>query len=67
MQTIIGGDELSEKRPVGRPFSENPKLAKVSVRIDAEEKEILDDYCKRTNISQADGVRKGIRCLKKQK
>lgn len=58
---------MSEKRPVGRPFAENPKAHKISVRLDDEEKEILDDYCKRTNVSQADGVRKGVRCLKDKK
>ena len=58
---------MSDKKPVGRPFAENPKSHRISVRLDDEEKEILGDYCKRANISQADGVRKGVRCLKNEK
>lgn len=55
------------KRPVGRPPAENPKSVKLTVRVDAEEAEILDAYCERAHVSRADGVREGIRGLRNKK
>ncbi len=58
---------MSDKRKPGRPFSENPKSVKLTVRIDAEEAFILDDYCIRADVSRADGVRTAIKGLKDKK
>ncbi|HEX2938556.1 MAG TPA: ribbon-helix-helix protein, CopG family [Ruminiclostridium sp.] len=57
---------LSDKK-AGRPFSDNPKLVKLTVRIDNNEAEILDDYCERTKKKRADGIREAIRDLKDKK
>lgn len=56
---------MSDTRKAGRPFAENPKATKLTVRIDKEEAQILDSYCERKMISRSDGVREGIRRLKK--
>lgn len=60
---INGGDLLSDKKSVGRPFVENPKSQKLTVRVDNSDMKILDDYCQRKNVGRADGVRDGIRSL----
>lgn len=49
---------------VGRP-TDNPKEERITVRLDAECSNILNDYCKRNNVSKTDAVRIGIRKLKK--
>ena len=56
---------LLDARKVGRPPSDNPKATKLTVRIDAEETKILDNYCEQKKVKRADGVREGIRRLKK--
>ena len=58
---------MSDKKKSGRPFSDNPKSVKITVRIDNNETQILDDYCERTNKKRADGVREAIRDLKQKK
>ncbi|MCL2851930.1 MAG: hypothetical protein FWE20_02685 [Defluviitaleaceae bacterium] len=58
---------MSDKKNVGRPFAENPKSQKLTVRVDNSEIRILDDYCQRENVSRADGVRNGIRLLQDEK
>nr|DAQ19493.1 MAG TPA: Alginate and motility regulator [Caudoviricetes sp.] len=55
---------MSDKKKAGRPFSENPKSVKLTVRVDCETVDILDAYCRKNNISRADGVREGIKALK---
>lgn len=54
---------MDDKKNVGRPFAKNPKAQKLTVRVDNSNMKILDDYCQRENVSRADGVRNGIRCL----
>ena len=58
---------MSDKKSVGRPFAENPKSQKLTVRVEESDIKILDDYCQRTNVSRADGVRDGIRNLQHKK
>ena len=58
---------MSDKKKIGRPFSDNPKSVKLTVRIDNSEAETLDDYCARKEISRAVGVREAIRDLKQKK
>ena len=64
MSILIGGETMSDKKKAGRPFSENPKSVKLTVRVDCETVDILDAYCRKNNISRADGVREGIKALK---
>ena len=57
---------MSDKK-MGRPISNNPKSVKLTVRIDGNEAEILDNYCEQKNIKRADGVREAIKDLKEKK
>ena len=50
----------------GRPTN-NPKLNKLSVRIDAECEAILNEYCTETGKDRAEAVRDAIRKLKKRR
>ena len=53
---------VAEKK-VGRPTS-NPKSKPRQVRLDSECKEILELYCKQEEITEAEGIRRGIKKLK---
>lgn len=48
---------------VGRPTT-NPKSKPRQVRLDAECKEILEKYCAQEAVSEAEGIRRGIKKLK---
>lgn len=48
---------------VGRPTT-NPKTAPRQVRLDAECKEILEKYCAQEDVSEAEGIRRGIKKLR---
>lgn len=50
-------------RKVGRP-TDNPKSKPTHVRLDAECKEILEKYCKQEAVSEAEGIRRGIKKLR---
>ena len=58
---------MSDNKKMGRPFSDNPKSVKLTVRINKEEEEILDSYCERKNLMRAEGVREAINGLKNKK
>ena len=58
---------MPDEKRRGRPLSENPKSVKLTVRVEKSEADVLDDYCKRKQISRADGVREAIRGLAQQK
>lgn len=53
---------MADKK-VGRPTS-NPKLTPRQVRLDTECKDILEKYCRQEEISEAEGIRRGIKKLK---
>lgn len=53
---------MADKK-VGRPTS-NPKSNPRQVRLDMECKDILERYCKQEEISEAEGIRRGIKKLK---
>lgn len=53
---------VAEKK-LGRPTS-NPKTKPRQVRLDAECKEILDKYCKQESVTEAEGIRRGIKKLR---
>ena len=55
---------MSDAKKMGRPFSENPKSTKITLRIDKNDTEILDNYCGKKKISRSDGIREGIHRLK---
>lgn len=50
----------------GRPPIENPKSERITVRIDKEYSEILNEYCKEKKVDRAEAVREGIKRLKKK-
>lgn len=48
---------------IGRP-TDNPKIEKVTVRLDAESLQILEKYCKQESIGKAEALRRGVIKLK---
>ena len=50
-------------KKMGRP-TDNPKLYRVNVRIDAECKEILDAYTQQEKVTAMEAVRRSIRKLR---
>lgn len=51
------------ERKSGRP-TDNPKSKPRQVRLDNECKEILENYCRQEAITEAEGIRRGIKKLK---
>lgn len=51
---------------IGRPTN-NPKEERITVRLDKESSEILNDYCIRQDIGKAEAIRQGIKKLKDDK
>lgn len=47
----------------GRPTN-NPKSERVTVRLDNESSEILNQYCEQEGVERAEAVRRGIKKLK---
>lgn len=47
---------------MGRP-TDNPKVERITVRMDSNTSLILDNYCKQENVERAEAVRRGIRKL----
>ena len=52
-------------KKMGRPIAENPKNVRVDVRLTKDEVEELDKYCERKGIKRPQGLRDGIKALKK--
>ncbi|WP_313561689.1 hypothetical protein [Ruminiclostridium cellobioparum] len=50
-------------KKVGRPFSENPKEIRITVRIDKKHNDILEDYSEKNNVTKNEAVRRGIEKL----
>ena len=50
---------------MGRP-TDNPKVERISVRLDNECSEILDLYCEEKKITRVEAVRQGIKMLKQK-
>lgn len=46
----------------GRP-TENPKLYRVTARLDEKSQKVLDAYCRQEHISKMEGVRRGVKKL----
>lgn len=54
------GDEMSPK--TGRP-TDNPKQERITVRLDNEASEIINEYCSQEKVERAEAVRRGIKLL----
>lgn len=50
---------------MGRPTN-NPKTKPRQVRLDEECNLILEEYCKKKDISKAEAIRRGIKKLKEE-
>lgn len=46
----------------GRPTN-NPKINKITVRLDDESTRIMNEYCKQEKIEKAEAVRRGLKKL----
>lgn len=56
----LGGDIIKK---VGRPFSNNPKEIRLTVRLDKKHNDIIEKYSSKHNISKNEAVRQGIEGL----
>lgn len=54
---------MSAKK-LGRPTT-NPKNTKITIRIDDEVRNILDNYCEKKGVSRTTAITDGIRKLEK--
>ncbi|MDR2933128.1 MAG: hypothetical protein LBV27_08485 [Oscillospiraceae bacterium] len=52
-------------KKMGRPVSDNPKNFRLDIRLTKDELETLDDYCTRKGVKRPQGLRDGIKALKK--
>lgn len=53
-------------KKVGRPFSDNPKEIRLTVRLDKFHDNILKNYVVKNNVSKNEAVRKGIEKLEEK-
>lgn len=53
---------MTEKK-MGRP-TDNPKIEKITVRLDEEANNTLKQYCKQECITRVEGIRRGVKKLK---
>ena len=64
---IINGTESEvhymSPKPMGRPKAEKPKSINLTIRLDLETNEKLQDYCDRYKISRGEAIRQGIYLL----
>ena len=49
----------------GRPFSDNPKAERLYIRVTAEEKKRIMDFCDEHKVSALDLIRKGMDTIQK--
>lgn len=47
----------------GRPKKDNPITRKLSVRLDEETEQKLDEYCEIHQVSRAEAIRRGIHLI----
>ena len=50
--------KLADKK-IGRP-TDNPRLNKISIRIDDKSKKILDEYCNQEKVNKTEAINRGI-------
>lgn len=58
---LLGGDVITKK--VGRPYSDDPKDIRLTVRLDKKHSDILERYAKKNGITRNESVRHGIEKL----
>ena len=46
------------------PKTDNPKMHRVTVKLDQESKDILDNYSKQETVSAGETIRRGLKRLK---
>ena len=51
----------------GRPPIENPMSERITVRLDKESSQILQEYCKDNHVERAEAIRRGIKKLAQKK
>lgn len=49
--------------PAGRPFSNNPKDIRFSIRLDTETNKQLSEYCEKHGIKKGEAIRRAIKQL----
>lgn len=53
-------------KKIGRPYSDNPKEIRLTVRLDKKHNEILERYVKKNKVSKNEAVRQGIERLEEE-
>jgi len=48
----------------GRPKSDNPKADRITIRLDNEHSQIIQDYCEQEKVEKAEAIRRGIQKLR---
>ena len=48
----------------GRQKSDNPKEDSISIRLDNEHLQIIQDYCEQEKVEKAEAIRRGIQKLR---
>ncbi len=59
LQYVLSGGGIITKR-MGRPFSENPKDVRLSIRLDQKHSEMLNEYAEKHNVNRNEAIRRGI-------
>lgn len=55
---------MKPTKKIGRP-TDSPKIHEIKVRFDDECLKILDAYCKENQVTRVQGIRDGVKRLKK--
>ena len=53
--------------PAGRPPAEKPRDTKIGFRVTQEEREKLDKYCEKKNLTQTQVLKEALELLNKTK
>lgn len=53
-------------KKMGRPLSDNPKARQITIRLDEEGTQLLEECCKKTNQTKSQVLRKGLDLYLKQ-
>ena len=56
--------KIKTSKKIGRPTNNPKSIERITVRLDNESSNILQEYCKRENIEKSEGIRRGIKLLK---
>lgn len=53
------------KKKMGRPKEKNPKSTKITIRVDNDTVDKIENYCKKNKLSKSELIRKLIEKLQK--